>query len=292
LYTVRPEVPEQRKRMRQHFPNLEWAKKASERVTKSAGKCIAKSEGMNLFQILITDVPNEKLPHTIAHSIEKLVSLYPDANYRMLHEAEIRDTLASSFGPEVLAAYERLNPYAYRSDLARYCFLYLFGGLYVDVGISFHARIPLPKGATFFAFRDANLHARKSWAVSNGIIYAEKGHPILAKAIQRVVENCQTEYYGMTPLCPTGPTLLGRVVCEEDSDTVCCYGEFLTLTPNLAKKNRAFVMDDGTIVAFPKPGEGGDLKSLGVQGTNNYNNFWHARKVYHSSATNGGGWRF
>lgn len=238
---------------------------------------------MNLFQILITDQPNEQLPNAIRSRTARLVSCYPDANYRMVGDAEIRKTLAEHFEHEVLEAYERLNPYAYRSDLARYCFLYLFGGLYVDVGVSFHMRIQLPEGATFFAFRDVNLHARKSWAVSNTIIYAEKGHPVLAKAIQGVIKNCETEYYGMTPLCPTGPTLLGRAVCQEDSDTVCCHGEFLTLTPNHSQKNRAYVMDDGTIIAFAKPSEGGDLKSLGVFGTNNYNEYWHARRVYRPS---------
>jgi hypothetical protein len=235
---------------------------------------------MDLFQILISDVAVDEIPHPIIARGEKLISLYPDANYRLLDETEIRKTLASHFEREVLAAYDRLNPYAYRSDLARYCFLYLYGGLYVDVGVFFHARLQLPRGAKFFAFRDMNLHSRKSWTVSNSIIYAEKGHPVLARAIKGVIQNCEAEYYGMTPLCPTGPTLLGRAVCEEDSNTVCCHGELLVLTPNHAQQNRAFVMDDGTIVAFAKPAEGGDLKSLGIPGTNNYNDFWRARNVY------------
>ena len=40
------------------------------------------------------------------------------------------------------------------------------------------------------------------------------------------------------------------------------------------------VLPDGTIVAYHKHSGGGDLESLGAEGTNNYNKLWHKRAVY------------
>jgi hypothetical protein len=52
------------------------------------------------------------------------------------------------------------------------------------------------------------------------------------------------------------------------------------LTPTHGQKNRAFVLPDGTIMAWSKPAGGGDLTGLGARGVNNYNELWAARKVY------------
>ena len=37
---------------------------------------------------------------------------------------------------KVRAAYDSLNPLAYKADLARYCILYKNGGWYLDVGLT------------------------------------------------------------------------------------------------------------------------------------------------------------
>jgi hypothetical protein len=58
------------------------------------------------------------------------------------------------------------------------------------------------------------------------------------------------------------------------------YGDYLELTPTHQQKNRAFVLPDGTILAWSKPSEGGDLTGLGARGVNNYNELWHARRIY------------
>jgi hypothetical protein len=54
----------------------------------------------------------------------------------------------------------------------------------------------------------------------------------------------------------------------------------LELTPTHEQKNRAFILPDGTIMAWSKPSGGGDLTGVGAKGVNNYNELWHARSVY------------
>ncbi|NBT79925.1 MAG: hypothetical protein EBT04_16080 [Betaproteobacteria bacterium] len=58
------------------------------------------------------------------------------------------------------------------------------------------------------------------------------------------------------------------------------YGDYLELTPAHEQKNRAFVLPNGTIMAWSKPSGGGDLTGLGAKGVNNYNKLWAQRKIY------------
>jgi hypothetical protein len=41
-----------------------------------------------------------------------------------------------------------------------------------------------------------------SWPVANGLFYAEAGHHVLKRAIDIITQNCETNYYGHTPLRP------------------------------------------------------------------------------------------
>ena len=42
---------------------------------------------------------------------------------------------------EELNCYQELIPGAYKSDLARLCLIYVYGGIYLDIGMSFTAPI-------------------------------------------------------------------------------------------------------------------------------------------------------
>src|SRR5712671_1670891 len=49
--------------------------------------------------------------------------------------------------------------------------------------------------------------------------YSSKpGNPIFENAISRVIKNCREGFYGMSPLCPTGPTLIGQSIAKYGSN--------------------------------------------------------------------------
>jgi hypothetical protein len=112
------------------------------------------------------------------------------------------------------------------------------------------------------------------------VLYSKPDNKALQTAIEMIVANCIEQYYGITPLCPTGPTLLGKALAFNGSQANFVYGDYLELTPTYGQKNRGFVLPDGTIMAWSKPAGGGDLTGLGAKGVNNYNELWAARKVY------------
>ena len=87
-----------------------------------------------------------------------------------------------------MKAYEALKPYAYRADLARYCLLHEYGGLYADLSYFFVAPVPMPEDKAV-VFR-GNL-VSSPWDTSNGIIYAQPGFKAFECAIKLVMRECE-----------------------------------------------------------------------------------------------------
>ena len=56
-----------------------------------------------------------------------------DCVYYLYNDADCRAFIQSAFPPDVVAAYDRLIPTAFKADLWRYCVLYKFGGVYLDI---------------------------------------------------------------------------------------------------------------------------------------------------------------
>lgn len=91
-------------------------------------------------------------------------------------------------------------------------------------------------------------------------------------------------YCGITPLCPTGPSLLGEARAVNRGNPRHLFGDVQELAPAHEKRNRAYVLSDGTILAWGKRVGGGDLTGLGVVGGNGHNDLWKARQIYQAQA--------
>ena len=236
----------------------------------------------NIIQIFISEDKND-LSQKLLNNTQRVINLYQDYNYKLFDNNAIKTFLLENFDEEIVKTYESLAPFSYKSDFARYCLLYKLGGWYFDIGLNVKKKIIINEKTTLVFFRDINLYTHTSWACAGGIIFAKQGNKILKKAIQLVVENTKNNYYGISPLCPTGPSLWGKAIATVGIDENVIIGDFIELTPNHQRKNKAMVLSDGTIVAFNKEAEGGDLKALGCKGTNNYNECWNKKNIYITS---------
>lgn len=56
-----------------------------------------------------------------------------DCVHYLFNDDACREFLVSTFPPDVVYAYDLLIPSAFRADLWRYCILYMFGGVYMDI---------------------------------------------------------------------------------------------------------------------------------------------------------------
>lgn len=227
-----------------------------------------------LHQVLISD--DEPAVEATRIHVER----YADgvfAEVRFWDREDCRAIVQRTAGEAALQAFDQLRPYAYKADLARYCILLSFGGWYCDIKVEGFVPPELPAQTDLVVFRDIQRYSGTSWAVSNALIYSRQGNPVFEMALRDVVRNVQQRFYGATPLHPTGPVLFGKCVAVHGNYQELVVGDLLELTPPLDRKNAAFVMPNGDLIAWNKRAPGGVLD---IAGTNDYNTFWASRSVY------------
>jgi DNA-dependent RNA polymerase auxiliary subunit epsilon len=251
---------------------------------------------MKIHQILINDTNKllNKLPeyHNICY--KQIKKLYPNEEYHLYCGEELEEIIQNNFHKDIFTSYKKLKPYACKADLARYCLLYLYGGLYIDLNIKFINTIPDLDKLKFFAFRDIIKASKRSWSVANSIMFAQKNSKIMKKCIDIVVENCKKEYYGISVLDISGCIVLGKAIMDsnEDIDFISTAGELSWIKPKIEKNyeyNIGYLMDiDDKIIAYRKPTNKnmdncGDINCFGFDGTNNYIEMWKNKDVYDTS---------
>jgi mannosyltransferase OCH1-like enzyme len=234
---------------------------------------------MEISQIFLSDTDQELSPF-LRHAVSTVKSAFPNDNHTVYNKNSLREFIADNYDADVLGAYDALRPYSYKADLGRFCLLNKLGGWYFDIPVKVMNPVEVGDRIEWLAFRDIQRFSYTSWACATTVLYSKPNNSALTTAIEMIVNNCQEKYYGITPLCPTGPTLLGKALAANGSQADFVYGDYLELTPTHEQKNRAFVLPDGTIMAWSKPSGGGDLTGVGAKGVNNYNELWAARAVY------------
>ena len=247
----------------------------------------------NFFQIVLsTDQEQpDQLPESLEEASRLSQNYFHPFLYKRWNNNSLKDFISEYFPPDVVSAYDALRPLAYKADLGRFCLMHAFGGWYADISLKIAAPLLSElecKGLGFFRDYGPGIPSpmANAFDVVNGLFYADAGHPALKRCIDQIVCHVSNRYYGFTSVSPTGPRLFGRVLAGFDLGLVRQIGYFMPLTPGLRQRNLAYVLNDGTICGWHKsswhpehPG-GGDLASVGLKGTNNYNEIWRNRQVY------------
>jgi mannosyltransferase OCH1-like enzyme len=235
---------------------------------------------MEISQIFLSDNKDAQLSPFLEMATGSVKAAFSEANHTIYTNETLRQFIVDNYDSAVVWAYDSLVPYSYKADLGRFCLLNTLGGWYFDIAVRVVNPVELGDRIEFLAFRDIQRFSYTTWACATTVLYSKPDNMALQAAIEMIVDNCREQYYGITPLCPTGPTLLGAALAANGGNANDVFGDYLELTPTYEQKNRAFVLPNGTIMAWSKPSGGGDLTQLGAQGTNNYNELWAARKVY------------
>ena len=243
----------------------------------------------NIFQILISDI-DEELPPILKDASNTFKDALKDHTYTLYTKGMIQEIINEKLGKEVLMAFNKLKPYAYKSDLARYCLGYVYGGWYADVSIRLISKsLNIKYNFEFLGFIDKGLgHGLPNllpYNIQNSFFYVDKGNQIMSKAIDFVLENCAKEFYGVSPVCPTGPGVLGRALSFFGQKKNHVLGYFTPLTPNHKKLNTSYILPDGTILAqhkdawFPNA-KAGSISDFGIKGSNNYLKMYFDKDIY------------
>jgi hypothetical protein len=246
---------------------------------------------MFLINVLITssDDDADNLPPQIQENVASFKEKHPELEYRLFTRAEIVELIEKNFPPIVLEAFHAMRPYAYQADLARYCILFLYGGLYADLSYFFLSPVTCTEDKAT-VFRGKLISS--PWDTSNGIIFAPPRHKALARAIQLVCANVKRRYYGLNALCPTGPALIGKafaMTCEaEDLRTGAAKllprSRVTKLAPELEippeDMVHAVIYREVLIAVKRKRLRSPGLTDFGVTTGNSYADLWNENQVY------------
>jgi hypothetical protein len=171
-----------------------------------------------------------------------------DCIHYLFDDYECRAFIAFEYPDDVLYAYDRLIPTAFKADLWRYCVLYKYGGAYMDIKLGFigggggggggggvSLRTIVERwlgsgggvrngGGLFVLERDeVGLWPTGRFGLHNAFIITKPKNPILLECIYRIVSASKigvgggevTDAYDVgwmtRPLFITGPGLLGDV---------------------------------------------------------------------------------
>ena len=156
---------------------------------------------------------SKTVPVQMKESIDRMIAMNPEFNVHIYDAGMSREFIERHFGPEVVDAYDTLIPIAFKSDLWRYCLLYILGGIYLD--IKYYSVMPLidvVKDLGEFFVKDVESTCNAcdpQLAIWNGLIAVKKGNPVLKDAIDAIVENCRNKTIPAHPMNISGPCLLG-----------------------------------------------------------------------------------
>lgn len=166
-----------------------------------------KSPKINRIPLIIAQTnETENIPINMCKSIEYCRDLNPEYTH-IFFTSEKRREFISSHCPEVLESYDSIIPGAFKSDIFRMCFLYIFGGIYIDS--SMFCIVPfrefINKDDEFIAaIDDFGTHITGRTCLYNAFIACVPKSPIIKKMIDVVVRNIKSRKTS-NPLDITGP---------------------------------------------------------------------------------------
>jgi len=162
-----------------------------------------------LYQSWITR--GKKMPEKMQRNIALWDKSNPKLDHRFFDDAEQQRWMKVHF-VEAFPAWQSMKLPAARADLFRYCLLYRYGGVWSDVDITPHTDIfqHIDLRAELVVVHDGGMGEKYLY---NAFIAAKRGHPVLRKAIDIVLDHYQQRLQTRAVDC-TGPGVLWRALDE------------------------------------------------------------------------------
>ena len=200
-----------------------------------------------------------------------LVESNPKIKFHLYDEKDCCEFISENFDEDVLNAYNSLFPCAYKSDLWRYCVLYINGGIYMDIkyqNVNGFKFISLTEKEHFVRDRPKNC-------IYNALLVSLPNNEILLKCINNIVDNVKNKYYGDDSLHPTGPRLLGSFFKDEEINKLNLY---FKETEVENKINEYYIVYDDIIIL--KYYKGYRDEQFKFQKNISYHSLWQQKNIY------------
>lgn len=206
------------------------------------------------------------------NAIRTFIELNPEYTYIYIDDINCINILKQHFNKDVIDAYNKIIPGAFKADLFRYCFLYIFGGCYFD--IKQINRVPLrdfiDEKQTICLCNDI-----QDKHYYNALMCSTKLHYIMKQCIDQCVYNIKNDFYGKTPLDPTGPRLLYNIA-KHIEPTLYHRFKFIYFISNIRHKGDIYSYKLNKVVC--NSAYKGYYKS--VIPNNSYTMLWFNKQIY------------
>jgi len=151
-----------------------------------------------------------KLPNGITRVIQQFLNKNPGWCYHFYDDKEIEDFIEEHFPGRVNQAFNMLAIGAAKADLWRYCILYTYGGVYLDIDADIQENLD-----RLIRVDDDAIITREQvpGLFNQWILIFSKGHPLLKAVIDECVENVLSRTSNNI-LHLTGSTVFTKVLTE------------------------------------------------------------------------------
>jgi len=214
----------------------------------------------------------KELPPLMKINYNKLIQGNPRIQFHLFDETDCRDFIQKNFDNNVLESYNSLIPCSYKSDLWRYCVLYTYGGIYMDI------KYTCVNGFKFIALTEkehfptdliiSEYPNEKNKAVFNGLMCSLPKNEKLLKTIDQIVINVKNNFYGNSPLDITGPILFGKFFTYDEKEK--------SVTKRYVGKQGNGVSIKGIIILNEYPEYRIEQKNISTH----YSEYWKNNNVY------------
>lgn len=211
------------------------------------------------------------LPPLMKENYDFLVESNPKITFHLYDEEECINFIKENFEQDVLNAYNNLIPCSYKSDLWRFCVLYINGGIYMDI------KYRCVNGFKFIALTEEEHFVRDMGEKDTytALIVTLPQNEVMRKCIYQIVENVKNKFYGDWCLDPTGPGLLGTYFTSEERKNLEMYHEKSVVE---GKLNEFYIVKNDRIIL--KFYSGYRDEQAKFQKNNHYGVLWGEKNIY------------
>ena len=160
----------------------------------------------------------EDLPEETKENFKKIMEENPDYTIEYYSDEDSMAFIEKNFDNDVLVAYKKLKPGAFKADLFRYCILYKKGGVYGDLNqeylVSLDELVDREKDKLVLS-RDGYFFL-KDYGIDIAFMAAVKELDLFEKCINQIVENVKKKLYTISALGVTGPWLMRNVFVKNE----------------------------------------------------------------------------
>ena len=213
---------------------------------------------------------NKLLTKEMKVNILKFKNQPKDFTFFLYDDEMCIDFLKKHYNKDVVDAFNSLIPGAFKADLWRYCVLYKYGGVYMDI------KLNCINGFNLNTIIDEECYPkdifRKQCGIWQGFLICKPNSMILKKCIDCICMHVKYRFYGNTFLSVTGPHLIFNILVKYNKQDLYDNSKM-----KLVRKNKILYLyyNNKPVINFYKEW----YSDRGLSGTR-YGTLWDKRDIY------------